>query len=58
LAFSLVAVAVETVFSLYVEDTVLILPQVCLREKLDFAFSLLFSACLGVGYVFFSKRHT
>ena len=43
---------VKLFFSLCVEETVLILPQDFLRGKLNFAFTLLFCACLGVGVHF------
>jgi hypothetical protein len=45
-------------FSLYVVKPVLILPHVCLRGKLNFAFTLQLSARFGVGYAFFSTRQT
>ena len=33
-------------------------PQYSLREQLHFVVALFFSVCLGVGYAFFSIRHT
>ena len=40
--------------ALYVGLAFLILPQLCLRGRLDFAFALFFSVCFGVGYAFLS----